>query len=158
MSDNFASYIRAALNEYGKVNGNLPSLIVVYRDGVGDGTIPYVYDSEVNQIKKALNNACASDVGPPKLVYIIVSKRVNIRFFYKKSTYENPLPGTVVDTQVTRKDRFEFYLVSQLVKQGTINPTSYNIIEDQTGWVPQNHQILAYKLTHLYFNYSVSDC
>lgn len=33
-------------------------------------------------------------------------------------------------------NRYDFYLVSQNVRDGTISPTSYNVIEDTTGMHP----------------------
>ncbi len=37
--------------------------------------------------------------------------------------------------------------------QGTVNPTSYNIIYDKSGLKPDHLQMLTYKLCHLYFNW-----
>ncbi len=43
----------------------------------------------------------------PKLCFIIVTKRVNTRFFQQKGTaLDNPPPGTVVDDVVTRRERY----------------------------------------------------
>ena len=67
----------------------------------------------------------------------------------------NPICGTVVDSKVTLQERYDFFLVSQKVTQGTVSPTSYNIIEDNTGISPDIHQRLAYALTHLYYNWPV---
>jgi len=67
----------------------------------------------------------------------------------------NPPCGTVVDNKVTLNERFDFFLVSQKVTQGTVSPTSYNVIEDDTGIAPDIHQRLAYALTHLYYNWPV---
>lgn len=52
--------------------------------------------------------------------------------------------------------RYDFFLVSQLATQGTVSPTMYNVIEDSTGLKPEYIQRLSYKLTHLYFNCTVS--
>jgi len=52
--------------------------------------------------------------------------------------------------------RYDFFLVSQSVNQGTVTPTSYNVISDNLGLDPDKLQRLTYKLTHLYFNWSVS--
>ncbi|KAK8757976.1 hypothetical protein V5799_004390 [Amblyomma americanum] len=65
----------------------------------------------------------------------------------------NPPPGTVVDSEVTRPERYDFFLVSQSVRQGTVAPTQYNVIYDTTGLKPDHMQRLPYKLTHLYFNW-----
>jgi len=47
--------------------------------------------------------------------------------------------------------------VSQSVRQGTVTPTSYIVVEDSTGLKPDHIQRLTYKMTHLYYNWPVSD-
>ncbi len=37
--------------------------------------------------------------------------------------------------------------------QGTVNPTSYNVIDDDGSLKPNHLQMLTYKLTHLYYNW-----
>ena len=54
---------------------------------------------------------------------------------------------------VTLPERYDFFLVSQSVRQGTVNPTSYNVIEDSSGLKPEHIQKLTYKLCHLYYNW-----
>ena len=51
--------------------------------------------------------------------------------------------------------RYDFFLVSQSVRQGTVTPTHYNVIWDQSGLKPDHIQRLTYKLCHLYFNWPV---
>ena len=94
----------------------------------------------------------------PGIAFIVVSKRINTRFFKmdQRGMGSNPPCGTVVDNKVTLNERFDFFLVSQKVTQGTVSPTSYNVIEDNTGIKPDVHQKLAYTLTHLYYNWPVS--
>lgn len=96
----------------------------------------------------------------PTVAFIVVSKRINTRFFTsagQQGGAGNPECGTLVDNTVTHKERYDFFLVSQKVTQGTVSPTSYNIVEDNTGFPPDRHQLLAYKLTHLYYNWPVSN-
>lgn len=51
--------------------------------------------------------------------------------------------------------RFDFFLVSQCVNQGTVTPTNFNVIDfDRFGISPDKLQILTYKLCHMYFNWS----
>ena len=88
---------------------------------------------------------------------IVVKKRISTRLFAEQhGQYANPMPGTVVDTVVTRPEWFDFFLVSQSVRQGTVTPTHYNIIADTIGWKPEILQRLTYKLCHLYYNWPVS--
>lgn len=54
--------------------------------------------------------------------------------------------------------RYDFFLVSQSVRQGTVTPTHYNVIWDTTGLKPDHMQRLAYKMCHLYYNWPVNMC
>ncbi|RWS18865.1 Piwi1-like protein, partial [Leptotrombidium deliense] len=151
------------LKKYFDKNRVLPQRVVVYRDGVSEGQIQHVYETELKKIKEAIGSAVAgTGTGGTsdklQLTFIIVNKRVNTRFFLcgEDPEYRNPTPGTIVDTVVTRKQRYDFYLVSQSVRQGTVSPTLYNIIEDESSWKAHHHQMLTYKLCHLYFNWMVS--
>lgn len=92
----------------------------------------------------------------PGIAFVVVSKRINTRFFAMQGRPANPPCGTVVDSVVTLNERFDFFLVSQKVTQGTVSPTGYNIVEDTGNLSPDIHQRLAYALTHLYYNWPVS--
>ena len=71
-----------------------------------------------------------------------------IRFFTnpREGKPGNPPPGTVVDDVVTLPERHDFFLISQSVRQGTVNPTSYNIIHNESGLSPDILQRLTYKV------------
>uniref|UniRef100_A0A8R1DKX7 Piwi domain-containing protein n=1 Tax=Caenorhabditis japonica TaxID=281687 RepID=A0A8R1DKX7_CAEJA len=164
LGGNLTHFIRKALKQYYDENGNtLPTRLILYRDGAGDGQIPYIRTTEV----KLVRNACdmvterASKLSNKehqriKLAFIIVTKRVNMRILKQGATANsasNPDPGTVVDSTVTRPERMDFYLVPQFVNQGTVTPVSYNIIFDDTELGADKHQQLAFKLCHLYYNW-----
>ena len=68
----------------------------------------------------------------------------------------NPRCGTVVDNTVTLSERYDFFLVSQKVTQGTVSPTSFNVVDDSSAIPPDIQQRLAYALTHLYYNWPVN--
>ena len=36
--------------------------------------------------------------------------------------------------------------MSQSVQQGTVNPTSYNVLKDESGFSPDKIQMLTYKV------------
>lgn len=151
------THMRKALKTYYQVNGCFPERIIMYRDGVGDGEIHYVHNNEVKTLERTLNEIYEkkSPGTAPKFSFIIVSKRINTRFFAQnRSGYENPNSGVVVDSKVTLPERYDFYLISQSVRQGTVSPTSYNIIHDTLGLSADRIQILTYKLCHLYYNWS----
>merc|ERR1712200_395628 len=89
-----------------------------------------------------------------KFTFIVVSKKINTKIIKKEGTTQsNPPSGTIVDDVVTLPERYDFFLVSQSVTQGTVNPTSYNVVKDTSGLSPEYLQKLTYKLAHLYYNW-----
>ncbi|KAL7044980.1 hypothetical protein ACKWTF_002125 [Chironomus riparius] len=153
-SNNIGVHMQKALMAWREENGSFPERILFYRDGVGDGQIQYVHEIEVRKIKDVLRG-CYGDKFP-KFAFVVVSKRINTRIFNKTGgrRYENPVSGTVVDDDVTLPERYDFFLISQSVRQGTVSPTSYNIIDDSFGLPPERMQMLTYKMCHLYYNWS----
>ncbi|KAL4715482.1 hypothetical protein ACJJTC_009108 [Scirpophaga incertulas] len=96
--------IASAVRRYREKNGVLPNPIIVYRDGVGDGQIPFVQEHEVAEIKKKLAEIYQGV--SYKLAFVIVSKRINTRIFVDCGrTGQNPKPGTVIDDIVTLPER-----------------------------------------------------
>ena len=55
LHNNLCPNILKMLRKYNDLNGQLPSRIILYRDGVGDGQISYVVDHEVKAIKVRLS-------------------------------------------------------------------------------------------------------
>ncbi|RUS89237.1 hypothetical protein EGW08_002980 [Elysia chlorotica] len=150
---NLGVLFTGALRKYHEVNGGLPQKLFIYRDGVGDGQLPVVQESEIEQIKQACKNAAGDDYRP-QLTFFIVKKRIQTRLFYQENNQIiNPQPGTIVDDFVTKSEWFDFFIVSQSVRQGTVTPTSFNVIKDESGLQPDHLQRLTYKMTHLYFNW-----
>ncbi|KAL0280141.1 UNVERIFIED_CONTAM: hypothetical protein PYX00_001523 [Menopon gallinae] len=150
LSDTLSLDICKALRKYKDINGGaLPARIFVYRDGVGEGQIPYVYEHEVSILKERLTQIYGGNSW--KLGYIIVTKRINTRLF---KGHRNPIAGTIVDDVITSPDRYDFFLVSQTVNSGTVSPTNYNVISDNLGLKPDQIQRWTFKMTHLYYNWS----
>ncbi len=50
-------HLAGALKKYHEVNDTLPEKIIVYRDGVGDGQLPAVYEHEVPQMIQAIKKS-----------------------------------------------------------------------------------------------------
>ncbi|KAK4886012.1 hypothetical protein RN001_002283 [Aquatica leii] len=150
LCNNFGLGIATACRKWESRNNELPSKIIVYRDGVGDGQLQYVYEHEVQNIVGKLAELYGGE-DKVKLCFIVVSKRINTRIFNGSN---NPPPGTVVDDVITLPERYDFFVVSQCVRQGTVSPTSYNVLYDKMGIDADKIQRLTYKLTHMYFNWS----
>lgn len=142
-----------ALNEYQNKHERLPSYIFLYRGGVSDGELAYVHNIELTQLNNAIAKRYQGE--PPKLAYIVVTKRVNTRFWQRSPNNgaSNPEPGTVIDNTVTLRERYEFFLLSQKTGQGTASPTNYNIIYDTTELTPIKIQTWTFIHTHLYYNW-----
>jgi aubergine-like protein len=150
LCNNMKACLAQAVQIYQKENGALPQRIVFYRDGVGAGQEENVRAQEVEQIKLFFKEKGMN----VKFTFIIVAKRINTRFYKKQGAqFVNPPSGSVFDDVVTLPERYDFFIVSQSVRQGTVNPTSYNVIEDNSLWSPDIIQKLTYKLTHLYYNW-----
>ncbi|XP_059470677.1 piwi-like protein Siwi [Neocloeon triangulifer] len=132
-----------------KRQGCLPSHIIFYRDGVDEYSSRC--DGEVEKLKLKLGSLYES-AAALKFSYVLISRRCNTRLF--TSNLSNPPPGTVADNYITRPDSYQFFLVSQSVRQATVNPTSYHVLCDSSGFSQNEMQQLTYKLTHLYFNWS----
>lgn len=141
-----------ALKDYVKFNSVLPSRIIIYRDGVGDGMLQSVVSYEVPQIVESIKSVGQDYT--PKLTVVVVKKRVSCRFFAQvDGRVANPPPGTVIDTDVTRPEWYDFYIVSQAVRMGSVSPTHYNVVYDTSGLKPDHMQRLTYKLCHMYYNW-----
>ncbi|XP_071808284.1 piwi-like protein 1 [Asterias amurensis] len=143
----------AAIRKYHEVNHNMPEKIVIFRDGVGDGQLSTVASYEQEQLSSCFE--MFGETYAPSLTIIIVQKRINTRIFALSNgnNLENPAPGCVVDHTITRPNWYDFFLVSQHVRQGTVTPTHYVVVYDTSKFTPDHMQRLAYKLTHLYYNW-----
>lgn len=51
--------------------------------------------------------------------------------------------------------RYDFFIVSQAVRCGSVSPTHYNVVYDTSGLKPDHMQRLTYKLCHMYYNWQV---
>ncbi|XP_054737592.1 protein aubergine-like [Anastrepha obliqua] len=154
LSNEIALRMGYALKAYQQEHGMLPKKILFYRDGVGDGQLHQVFNTEVKFLIERLNKMYSDYEKKPTicpLAFIVVSKRINTRYFING---RNPPPGSVVDDVITLPERYDFFLVSQSVRQGTVSPTSYNVIYDTMGFDADKLQMLTYKMTHLYYNWS----
>lgn len=134
-----------------KNGGHFPDHVIVLRDGVSEGQFLRVRDMEVHQIHRAI-----ADSGfKANVTFLTVQKRHSFRMFveYKDFTgqdsVKNPLPGTVVDTDVVHADRNEYYLNSYHALQGTSKPSHYCLIHDEADLSNDQIQGMSYVLSYL---------
>ena len=101
----------------------------------------------------------------PKFTFIVVQKRGSTRFFWKQDNgyLANPPVGTVVDHSIVKQQSndnrsgpFDFYLISQETRLGTVTPTHYFVLTHPENGIPLDRvQALTYRFTHLYYNWPV---
>uniref|UniRef100_A0A5F8AAA5 Piwi like RNA-mediated silencing 4 n=1 Tax=Macaca mulatta TaxID=9544 RepID=A0A5F8AAA5_MACMU len=152
VADCLKVFMTGALNKWYKYNHDLPARIVVYRAGVGDGQLKTLVEYEVPQLLSSV--AESSSNTSSRLSVIVVRKKCMPRFFTEMNrTVQNPPIGTVVDSEATRNEWYDFYLISQVACRGTVSPTYYNVIYDDNGLKPDHMQRLTFKLCHLYYNW-----
>jgi len=141
-----------ALKKYFEANHIWPDKVIVFRDGVGDSQLALSATYEANQFKDAFGHI--GEKFCPGFAFVVVQKRINTRIFYQVGKeLDNPPPGTILDHTVTKRDWYDFFLVSQHVGQGTVSPTHYIVIHDSLELPVDAVQRISYKLTHMYFNW-----
>lgn len=94
-----------AIERYKAIYNALPSKIIIYRDGVGEGQIKHVNEFELLPLRNALKGIYDPVKLSINIAFIIVTKRLNTRIF---DNGKNPLPGTVVDDVITLPNRYLF--------------------------------------------------
>ncbi|KAL9704330.1 hypothetical protein quinque_007848 [Culex quinquefasciatus] len=133
LSDSLGLNIVKALRSFqGAFENNLPERIIIYRDGVGDGELKYVHEHEEQSQTGNRRRRCdhASRTVRPLLKF--------------PKTQLNQLKFL----------RNDFYLVSQSARQGTVSPTSYNVLYNGSELGADQLQVHSYKQTHMYYNWT----
>lgn len=166
--DNIVDCLRKCITKYREYNeGLLAKHIVIYRDGMGSGQLNVAKTEAANfsnHLKNAYKDeqsihACSDgETIVPTVTVMVVQKRLNTKLFYIPnppdfSTVENPPAGTVLDHTVTHRNWYDFYLVPMNVMQGTISPTHFTVVYDDSKFTPDVMQKLSFALTHMYFNW-----
>ncbi|XP_066380706.1 protein argonaute 1B-like [Miscanthus floridulus] len=94
----------------------------------------------------------------PSVTFVVLQKRRRARFFTGNNERRdrmfngsgNVLPGTVVDSDICHPNEFGFYLCSQIVTQGTIQPAHYHILWDENRFAADTFQCLTNYLCYTY--------
>lgn len=120
-------------------NRQLPSKIIIYRDGVSEGQYHQVLEKEMPSFEKAFIERYGKKEKWPKVAVIVVGKRHHTRFYPTRSEDAdtrsmNPLPGTVVDRGIASRVLREFWLQAHQGLQGTARPAHYVVIKDEISF------------------------
>jgi aubergine-like protein len=91
-----------------------------------------------------------------KIMFTMVNTKVKIKFLEDGSSgnVRNPVPGTVLDNSITKKDDYSFYLVNTHCRQGVPTPSHYTVLYDEVKSKPEDIIQMSYKLSYLYYNFS----
>lgn len=152
---NMSEMVLDCVKYFKKTNKFLPDTIVFFRDGVGSGQHGLVKEHEIKTIEAGLEETYKEKA--PKLVFILVTKRINDRFFTKKGAgniLDNPESGTIIERGVTSNEIFDYFMVAQKVTQGTATPTHYEVIHNNSVFCADFFYTMTYFMTFNYFNWS----
>jgi aubergine-like protein len=166
---NLQSLTVQALGRFAAGNKKLPKYVVVYRDGGSEGELEAIHRVEVKAIQDGLEEARAKaaahtkqPVDVPQLVFFVALKKIRTRFFAAATgsapwphthAVGNPMPGTIIDTDITSNLLQEFYICCQHVNQGSATPTKYQKIADTSDLKTDVLQQWTYNLAHMYYNW-----
>jgi len=123
-----------------------PDVVIIYRDGVGDGMLQLVRDHELSQVKEA----CPSS----EVIFTIVQKNIMAKYFINNENGEwgNPPPGTVITTFQTTKFE-DFYMISNKTNLSTAKPVRYILLEYNSSLPKNEFHSFTFTMCHLYQNW-----
>jgi eukaryotic translation initiation factor 2C len=143
-------------------NHNLPTKLIVYRDGVSESQFTMVRDKEVTAIEAAISELYDdlygnNDIPHPKLLVICTIKRHHTRFFPIANSPRsirddngNPRPGCVVDSGITLLNYENFYLQSHTAIKGTARSTHYMVLHNSARTPLRDIEKMTFSLCYLY--------
>lgn len=133
-----------------------PEHVYYFRDGVSEDQFKILLDTEVASLKRlfSFKNMGKTWTGAPvKFTVVVAEKRHHIRFFPQgplKDENENPLPGTIVEHDVTDPNGNDIYLCSHRALQGTARPTHYIMLLDERKIPVKIFQRMLYEQCYQY--------
>ncbi|KAG6357971.1 hypothetical protein INS49_013854 [Diaporthe citri] len=148
--DNIKSIFPSAVRRWCQKNQRAPEHVFYFRDGVAEGQFAHVMENEVKEIRKVLEEVGRNK---PKITVIVATKRHHIRFFPGSGAGDkngNPLPGTIIEHEVTHPFHFDFYLCSHVAIQGTARPVHYHVLHDEIQYPVDKLQAMIYQQCYQY--------
>ncbi|KAJ5924679.1 hypothetical protein N7466_008866 [Penicillium verhagenii] len=156
--DNVISILGPLLRNWIRTVGNnaAPKQIYYFRDGVSESEVSGVLNKEVPAIRAVLATACNMSHWPGKLCVVIANKRHHLRAFPSPTDRKaadrngNPLPGTLIDREVTSPHGWDFLLYAHAALQGTARPVHYKVVLDEIGHKPEELENMIYEQSYQY--------
>ncbi len=142
-----------------------PDYIILYRQGGNYVQNKKISENEVpmflNFIKSKKDSENLKNFNP-KFIYVCCNLKGELKFFEKNNNNcMNPKSGLCVDSHVTQKDKYEFYIQPQYVNQGTATPCHYQVLyEDKDDTDQDNNlkieqlQLLSFYLSFYYWTWA----
>lgn len=160
---NLATMLAPLRDEWSKAvgKGRRPQYIYYFRDGVSTSQFSQVLDSEVPIIKKTMMEG-SGEKTPPKICVVIANKRHHLRAFpdpKDKNAADkngNPVPGTLVERDITSPHDWDFLLYPHIALQGTSRPVHYHVIRDEIGHKPNQLENMIYDHSYQYVRSTTS--
>ena len=143
-----------------------PNYIILYRQGGNYVQNRKIAENEVpmftNFLSKMKNSVESFKKIDPKFIYVCCNLKGDLKFFERNSNKcMNPKSGLCVDSEVTQRDKYEFYIQPQYVNQGTATPCHYQVLyEDKDSSEPNNNlkieqlQLLSFYLSFYYWTWA----
>ena len=141
-----------------------PDYIILYRQGGNYVQNKKTADNEVPMFLKYLNGLKEKleifKKYDPKFVYVCCNLKGDLKFFERGNNngYANPKSGLCVDSMVTQKDKYEFYIQPQFVNQGTATPCHYQVLyedpDSEVNLKVEQLQLLSFYLSFYYWTWA----
>lgn len=138
--------------------GRPPQQVYYMRDGVSEGQFIQVVQEELPALRSVLDKLAGGKWGG-KITAIIAAKRHHVRAFPKQNDGDqkgNPVPGTLIEKDVTSVEEFDFYLYSHIALQGTSRPVHYTVLIDEANHQPAALQNMIYEHCYQYMRSTTS--
>lgn len=151
--------IREWMSTVGEGRG--PDNVYYFRDGVSEGEVQHVLRQEIPNIKAILMKL-TQDRWKGKFTVVIANKRHHLRAFPRPGDHNsadkngNPLPGTLIERDVTSPHDWDFLLYSHIALQGTSRPVHYHVVLDEIKHRPQELQNMIYDHCYQYMRSTTS--
>ena len=136
--------------------GSPPDHVYYFRDGVSEAQFSPLIENEVADLKNVFLTKCNGALNlMPKFTIVVAEKRHHIRFFPNQGTDAcdkngNPVPGVLVDRDVTSVFEHDMYLNAHAAIKGTSRPTHYSVIMDEAKVPINTFQKLLYEHCYMY--------
>ncbi|KAL4764405.1 putative eukaryotic translation initiation factor eIF-2C4 [Aspergillus foveolatus] len=130
-------------------------------EGRGPDNIQHVLRQEIPDIKAILMKL-TQDRWKGKFTVVITNKRHHLRAFPRPGDYNsadkngNPLPGTLIERDVTSPHDWDFLLYSHIALQGTSRPVHYHVVLDEIKHRPQELENMIYDHCYQYMRSTTS--